>query len=277
MPEVYLHVSNGGVTFKVYRDPESGPVIEIDQSQFGAVENKLTIKTNPQSIMELARMFFQATSIDWGPPPALKHYFRGQVGDPWDDHPRATVQAKYVPNPEDPSREWVHIGGDLEASYDGSVYVDVRVRGDKQARFFISKPALKAAIQLFRTTPAQRVAAAWLARKAAQETVTKQYEFTMTPEVKDRFESFLALMHYNGGHSATFGMSFDGDGADLLRVKPAPPEKYRKAVSGIGNAGGGLERANSDGSYTAINLDYDRPTWSIEPGQDEPTKDKADE
>ena len=90
MPEVYLHVSNGGVTFRVRRDPKWGPVVEIEQSQFGAVENQLSIKTTPRSLMDLAKVFVMAATADWGVPPDLEHFLNGQTSDPWDDIPRAT-------------------------------------------------------------------------------------------------------------------------------------------------------------------------------------------
>lgn len=67
------------------------------------------------------------------------------------------------------------------------------------------------------------------------KTITKTFEITATPDVMKRFERFLALMHYNGGHSATFGMPFDGDGSDVLKTNP-PPENNedRKYIGGFG-------------------------------------------
>jgi len=53
---------------------------------------------------------------------------------------------------------WTHIGGDLEASYDGAGYVDIRVRpkeDEKTTAIFISKEALQKALNLFDSLPAQ--------------------------------------------------------------------------------------------------------------------------
>ena len=51
---------------------------------------------------------------------------------------------------------WTNLGahkgegiGGLEAKYDGSVYVDIRSTDNREVRLFISKPALKRAIELF--------------------------------------------------------------------------------------------------------------------------------
>ena len=46
-------------------------------------------------------------------------------------------------------KEWTDLGGDLEASFDGAHYVDIRVKGSKTTRLFISKPALQKAMDLF--------------------------------------------------------------------------------------------------------------------------------
>lgn len=50
---------------------------------------------------------------------------------------------------------WTHIGGDLEARYDGFRYVDIRTRdggtvaGWTRTRLFVSKDALLKAVALF--------------------------------------------------------------------------------------------------------------------------------
>jgi len=66
---------------------------------------------------------------------------------------------------KDPHREWHHIGGDLEASYDGSMYVDIRVIGEADASIFISRGALLNAAGLFDPAPLRegtlRVATRW--------------------------------------------------------------------------------------------------------------------
>ena len=55
---------------------------------------------------------------------------------------------EFIPASDDPRRIWTDIGGDLEASYDGRVYVDIRVKGDPTACIFISASALKQALKL---------------------------------------------------------------------------------------------------------------------------------
>jgi len=55
-------------------------------------------------------------------------------------------------------RVWTHIGGDLEASYDGVRYVDIRARardsGGRSGRvLFMSRGTLRGALKLFRPAP----------------------------------------------------------------------------------------------------------------------------
>lgn len=105
-------------------------------------------------------------------------------------------------------------------------------------------------------TIGQRVASRWL--KNAQQTMeTRSYELRGPPDTLDRFEMFLAMLHYNGGHSGHFGISFDGDGHDRVTVKPPPPEKYRKGVGAISGSGADLEIAYEEG-YGGIFEDRDR-------------------
>jgi hypothetical protein len=67
-----------------------------------------------------------------------------------------------------------------------------------------------------------------------------------TPEVWRKLERFFALMHYNAGHSATFGLNFDGDGADAFQIEPAPNPLLRLPAQRIGDGGGSLEIANEN-------------------------------
>jgi len=64
----------------------------------------------------------------------------------------------FYPDANDPRRTWHHIGGDLEASYDGAMYVDIRVKGS-DSRIFISKGALQAAEALMVNPNPLRMAA----------------------------------------------------------------------------------------------------------------------
>lgn len=58
--------------------------------------------------------------------------------------------------------------------------------------------------------------------------ITKTFTITVNnQETMDKFERFLCFLHYNGGHSGIFGMEFDGDGPDRLKVDPAPPKDPR--------------------------------------------------
>lgn len=81
---------------------------------------------------------------------------------------------------------------------------------------------------------------------------TKTYTITASPAVHRRLERFLALLHYNAGHSAVFGMSFDGDGRDRLEVAPAPDAALAVPAQRIGGALDGLEYVGSDGDYRAV-------------------------
>jgi hypothetical protein len=56
---------------------------------------------------------------------------------------------KFRPNPDDPKRKWSDLGGDIEGSYDGAVYVDIRHKTTHKRLVFISKSALKKALALF--------------------------------------------------------------------------------------------------------------------------------
>lgn len=78
--------------------------------------------------------------------------------------------------------------------------------------------------------------------------VKRTVTISATPEVWRKLERFFALMHYNAGHTAIFGLPFDGDGADSFKVDPPPPEELRKPAQRIGDASATLEIAN-EGSY----------------------------
>ena len=77
-----------------------------------------------------------------------------------------------------------------------------------------------------------------------------ELSLTGTPDTLKKVMTFLALMHYNQGHSGTFGIDFDGDGHERLTVDPAPHESLRPLVSAIGGTGIGPEIAG-EGSYSS--------------------------
>lgn len=96
--------------------------------------------------------------------------------------------------------------------------------------------------------------------KFAQTTkITKEFEITAPAETMERFEAFLAMLHYNGGHSGYFGLNFDGDGSDSLHVDPKPP-KY-EAGSKISGTGANVEIAMSSESAVGYFFDLDRGKW----------------
>jgi len=92
-----------------------------------------------------------------------------------------------------------------------------------------------------------------------EETIT----IKATREVWLRLWRFFALMHYNGCHSGLFAMSFDGDGADVLKTDPPPPEELRKPAQRIGDAGSEIEIAHTN-SYSASGRDFKRARYSLE-------------
>lgn len=163
-PEVYLHVNNGGITFKVLEDPEYGPIIELDQSQFGAVQNKLVVLTDPPSLRALVEMFQRAYEVisqrEYVPDPTSNEDPPGTYAG----IPKATKRAGFLSDANDPRRIWADLSGDLEASFDGARYVDIRSRFNPESRFFISRGALEAAVRLFTPEMAPRVATRWVIR-----------------------------------------------------------------------------------------------------------------
>lgn len=82
-------------------------------------------------------------------------------------------------------------------------------------------------------------------------TETRTYTITASPDVLRRFERFLALLHYNAGHSAIFGLQFDGDGRDRLTVDPPPDPALALPAQRIGRALDGLEYVEATGEYHA--------------------------
>lgn len=96
---------------------------------------------------------------------------------------------------------------------------------------------------------------------------SRTYTISGSPAVLDRLERFFALLHYNAGHSAIFGMWLDGDGADRVCVEPPPSPAFRQAAQNIGGALDGVEYASGRG-YTAAALDRTRATYRCEVGKD---------
>jgi len=55
----------------------------------------------------------------------------------------------YMSDYNDPDRKWFHVGGDVEASYDGSMYVDFRHLSTGERLMFASKTLLENSLKLF--------------------------------------------------------------------------------------------------------------------------------
>ncbi len=63
------------------------------------------------------------------------------------------LETHFIPNHNDPKRVWINLGGDLEASYDGARYVDIRMKRTHEHRLFMSKGAFEKALTLFDPKP----------------------------------------------------------------------------------------------------------------------------
>jgi len=85
----------------------------------------------------------------------------------------------------------------------------------------------------------------------------KTYTIRATKGALHKFETFLAFMHYNGGHTGLFAMPFDGDGWDVLKVDPAPPEDLREPAQGTASVGADVEIAYAGRTGVAF-IDWSR-------------------
>ncbi len=93
----------------------------------------------------------------------------------------------------------------------------------------------------------------------------KTYTIQATKETFHKFETFLAFMHYNGGHSGLFAMPFDGDGHERLTVNPAPDESLRDVVHKVSGVGAGVEIAYAGEAGVAF-IDQNRTnSWRSRP------------
>lgn len=92
--------------------------------------------------------------------------------------------------------------------------------------------------------------------------VKQSFEIETSPEVMERIERLLALLHYSSafGHSASFGMFLDGDGEDRVVVSPRP--KYKNEVDITGGIGGDIEIA-VNGGYTVKSLKDLGSYWHV--------------
>ncbi len=92
-----------------------------------------------------------------------------------------------------------------------------------------------------------------------EEEITKTFTITTSPRIMGRIERFFALLHFNGrfGHSGTFGMGLDGDGADHVTVNPMD-KKLSPEVNLLGGVGYDVEIARDD-SYSGRFTDRNKP------------------
>ena len=84
-----------------------------------------------------------------------------------------------------------------------------------------------------------------------------------TPDTLQKFLRFLALMHFNGGHTGTFAMEFDGDGNERLSVDPPLPREMAAIAQRIGGSGMDVEEAHRWG-YTAYSIAADKGYYRID-------------
>lgn len=75
--------------------------------------------------------------------------------------------------------------------------------------------------------------------------VKQTFTIEATENVMQKFQRFLAFLHFNAGHSGLFAMSFDGDGCDILRVKEGLPKILAKG-NRISKSGATIEIASSN-------------------------------
>lgn len=90
------------------------------------------------------------------------------------------------------------------------------------------------------------------------KSVTKSFKITTaTPDTMRRFERFLSLLHYNGGHSGIFAMSFDGDGHEKMKVDPPPDKELAKGKDGVAGADVELVREDDEIPFAAMFIKED--------------------
>jgi hypothetical protein len=103
-----------------------------------------------------------------------------------------------------------------------------------------------------------------------EEKITKTFTITANKSVMKRFENFMCFLHYNGGHSGLFAMSFDGDGSDVFKCDPPPFPVLKSEEDGYSlfgkcaGIGQDVEIASENYYYT-YNLDRDRNHYLVRP------------
>ena len=82
------------------------------------------------------------------------------------------------------------------------------------------------------------------------------------PEAVRRILRLLACIEYNGsvGHSGLFGISWDGDGADRIRIKGLPKDIDRKQFGAMSNYSSILEYVGEGEKCYITKIDRDTGT-----------------
>lgn len=85
---------------------------------------------------------------------------------------------------------------------------------------------------------------------------TRTYKVSGSPDILDRIERFLSMLHLNGtnGHSGTFCMVFDGDGADGVAVDGIDHDRHKEMVRALSEYGGEYEVVGNGGAF-CVNRD----------------------
>ena len=104
----------------------------------------------------------------------------------------------------------------------------------------------------------------------SNEHVTLDVKIKGHPDTMKKFVRFLAMLHHNGGHSAFFGLWFDGDGHDHLKVEPwefEDVDTLRGGAQMIADVGHDVEAA-SDSGWSAMPLNYSRSSYTVNMGEE---------
>jgi len=93
--------------------------------------------------------------------------------------------------------------------------------------------------------------------EASKDVITVEVKLIGTPACVERVMSLLGMIQYNGavGHSGIFGISWDGDGADKIKIEGPIPD-HRKAWNATSSYGGYVEIMGEGGkSYVVRGTD----------------------
>jgi hypothetical protein len=64
--EVYLHINNGGTSFRVRDDAKCGPTIEISSRHFGHIMHESRLMLTAKAAKELSALFALVAEHDFG-------------------------------------------------------------------------------------------------------------------------------------------------------------------------------------------------------------------